>query len=67
MIAIADRFLAGALRPPLTVPEAGRRYAALLSPELYHLSVEQMGWSPADLQDWLTGILQADVLGAGPR
>jgi len=64
--AIAAEFLADALRPSLTVPEAGRRYAALLSPELYHLSVEQMGWSPADLQEWLTGILQVDLLIAGP-
>jgi AcrR family transcriptional regulator len=64
VIGLAERFLDGALRPGLTPHDAGLRYATLLSPELYHLSVEQLGWTPAALQEWLTGMLEAELLGA---
>jgi AcrR family transcriptional regulator len=59
---LARQLLAGALRPGLTPEAAGLRYAALLSPELYHLSVEQLGWTPDALRDWLTGMLEVELL-----
>jgi hypothetical protein len=43
--AIAAEYLHGALRPGLTVEEADQRYAALVSPEMYHLLVVELGWT----------------------
>lgn len=60
--ALARQFLTGALRPGLTPETAGLRYATLLSPELYHLSIEQLGWTPPALQEWLTGLLETELL-----
>lgn len=62
VVALAGEFLSGALRPGLTPETAGLRYATLLSPELYHLSVEELGWTPTALQEWLTAMLQAELL-----
>jgi AcrR family transcriptional regulator len=62
VIELADRFLGDALRTGLTARTAGLRYATLLSPELYHLSVEQLGWTPAALQEWLSAVLEGDLL-----
>lgn len=62
VVELAGRFLDGALRPGLTSETAGLRYATLLSPELYHLSVEQLGWRPAALQEWLTAMLETELL-----
>jgi hypothetical protein len=64
--AIAAEYLHGALRPGLTVEEADQRYAALVSPEMYHLLVVELGWTPQAHQQWLTQLLGAELLaGAG--
>jgi hypothetical protein len=60
--AIAAEYLHGALRPGLTVEEADQRYAALVSPEMYHLLVVELGWTPQAHQQWLTQLLGAELL-----
>jgi AcrR family transcriptional regulator len=58
------RFLAGDLRPGLSVEEAGERYSALASPELYYLLTVELGWSAERHRTWLTELLESDLLGA---
>ena len=53
------------LRPGLTVSEAGQRYCALASPDLYHLLVSELGWTPERHRRWLTQLLGAELLGPG--
>jgi AcrR family transcriptional regulator len=53
------------LRPGMTVIEAGQRYCALASPDLYHLLVSELGWTPAQHRKWLTQLLEAELLGPG--
>jgi AcrR family transcriptional regulator len=62
--AIAAEYLYGALRPGLTVEEAAQRYAALVSPEMYHLLVVELGWTPQAHQQWLTQLLGVELLAA---
>ena len=50
------------LRPGLSPEEAGQRYCALTSPELYHLLTVQIGWTPAEHQRWVTRLLHAELL-----
>jgi hypothetical protein len=40
-----QRYLSQHLRPGLSVAEAGQRYCALASPELYHLLTVELGWT----------------------
>jgi AcrR family transcriptional regulator len=58
-------YLAEDLRPGLTAEQAGERYVALASPELYHLLTAQLGWTPDAHRSWLTGLLEAELLGPG--
>lgn len=51
------------LRPGLTVSEAGLRYCALASPDLYHLLVSELGWTSDRHRKWLTQLLGAELLG----
>lgn len=60
-----DAYLAGALRPGLTVREAGERYATLFSPELYTLVTVGLGWSPEQHRRWLGRLAEDDLLGPG--
>jgi len=57
------RYLAEHLRPGLSVNEAGERYCALTSPELYHLLTIELTWTPQQHQTWLTQLLHAELLG----
>jgi AcrR family transcriptional regulator len=57
------RYLAGDLRPGLTVPAAGERYCALASPELFHVLTAQLRWPAEDHRAWLIDLLRADLLG----
>jgi AcrR family transcriptional regulator len=57
------RYLGSALRPGLSVSEAGERYCALTSPELYHLLTVEFGWTAARHQSWLSSLLDAELLG----
>ena len=57
------RYLGDALRPGLTVAEAGQRYCALAGPELYHLLTVEMSWTAGQHQTWLTALLRTELLG----
>lgn len=57
------RYLAGALRPGLSVTEAGQRYCALAGPELYHLLTVEMSWTAEHHQTWLTELMRSELLG----
>ncbi len=59
------QFLAGHLRAGLTVEQAAQRYSALLSPELHHLLTTELGWAADQHQQWVTALLEADLLGRG--
>jgi hypothetical protein len=62
----ACRYLAGHPRPGLSVDEAGERYCALASPELYHALTVEFGWTADQHRTWLADLLETDLLGA-PR
>jgi AcrR family transcriptional regulator len=51
------------LRRGLSVAEAGQRYCALASPELYHVLTVEFGWSAEQHQRWLTDLLRVELLG----
>jgi AcrR family transcriptional regulator len=57
--------LDGELRRGLSVSEAGQRYCALTSPELYHLLTVEFGWTADQHRAWLTMLLEIELL--GPR
>jgi AcrR family transcriptional regulator len=50
------------LRPGLSVEEAGQRYCVLASPELYYLLTVELDWTPDRHREWLTGLLEAELL-----
>jgi AcrR family transcriptional regulator len=58
------RYLGSALRPDLSVSEAGERYCALTSPELYHVLTVEFGWTAARHRSWLTSLLSTELLGS---
>jgi hypothetical protein len=57
------RFLADDLKPGLTITEAGERYCALASPELYNLLTSELRWTTDQYRDWLTHLLTVELLG----
>ena len=57
------QFLAGHLRTGLTVEQAAQHYSALLSPDLHHLVIQGMSWPDAQYQQWVTALLETDLLG----
>jgi AcrR family transcriptional regulator len=59
------RYLRDDLRAGLSASEAGERYCALASPELYHLLTVELGWTADQHRVWLTDLLQIELL--GPR
>ena len=62
------RFLGDALAPELSIPEAGERYCALASPDLYYLLTVELSWTAQQHREWLTRLLETDLLGpARPR
>jgi AcrR family transcriptional regulator len=56
------RYFGDALRPGLTVAEAGERYCALASPELYHVLTVELGWTAEQHRAWLTQLLRTELL-----
>jgi AcrR family transcriptional regulator len=54
--------LRGDLRPGLSPREAGQRYCALASPELYYLLTVQFDWTPAKYRRWLSELLESELL-----
>jgi AcrR family transcriptional regulator len=57
------RHLRGHLRKGLSYAEAGQRYCALASPELYQMLTVDFGWAPGRHQQWLTHLLEGELLG----
>lgn len=60
------RYLGGALRDGLSISDAGHRYCALASPELYYLLTVEFGWTAERHRRWLTDLLAAELLGTLP-
>jgi AcrR family transcriptional regulator len=58
-------YFGDALRPGLTVAEAGERYCALASPELYHVLTVELGWTAEQHRAWLTQLLRTELLAPG--
>jgi hypothetical protein len=54
--------LADDLRPGLTIEESTDTFLALLSPELYDLLRNHLGWSAQRWIGWLTRILESELL-----
>ena len=59
-------YLGSDLVPGLSVVEAGQRYCALASPELYHMLTVEFGWKPPRHRKWLTELLARELLDARP-
>jgi AcrR family transcriptional regulator len=55
-------YLGDELKPGLSVVEAGERYCALASPELYHLLTVEFAWTADQHQEWLTHLLHTELL-----
>ena len=60
--AVVRDYLHDALRPALSIEEAGERFCALSSPELYHLVVAELGWTPGHHEAWLAQLLEKELL-----
>ena len=56
------RYLKDDLRPELSVAQAGQRYSALASPELYYLLTVEFGWTPLKHRTWITKLLVSELL-----
>ena len=54
--------LGGHLREGLSVSEAGQRYCALTSPELYNTLTVEFGWTADQHRTWLTDLLKTELL-----
>lgn len=57
------RTLPAGVRPPLTWDQATERFAALASPEMHHLLTVELGWRLVQHRNWLTAIVDNDLLG----
>jgi AcrR family transcriptional regulator len=57
------RYLGQDLKPGLSMDEAGQRYCALTSPELYHTLTVEFGWTAEQHEQWLTDLLGTELLG----
>jgi AcrR family transcriptional regulator len=55
-------YLGDQLRPGLSVAEAGERYCALASPELYHVLTVDFGWTADQHREWLTQLVRTQLL-----
>jgi AcrR family transcriptional regulator len=56
------RTLPEGVRRGLSWRQATERFAALASPELHHLLTVQLGWTPHQYRDWLTELLDTELL-----
>ncbi|HKA85385.1 MAG TPA: helix-turn-helix domain-containing protein [Acidimicrobiales bacterium] len=55
-------YLGDDLRPGLSVAEAGERYCALASPDLYHVLTVDFGWTADRHRAWLTQLVRTQLL-----
>lgn len=51
------------LRAGLSIAEAGQRYCALASPELYYVLTVEFDWRADQHKKWLTDMLETELLG----
>lgn len=58
--------LGGHLRRGVSVEEAGQRYCALTSPELYQMLTVEFGWTAGRHREWLADLLQRELLEPDP-
>lgn len=56
------RYLGDELKLGLSTAEAGERYCALASPDLYNLLTVEMHWTAEHHQHWLTDLLRTELL-----
>jgi AcrR family transcriptional regulator len=57
------KYVGADLREGMSVPDAGQRYCALAGPELYYTLTVEFGWSADRHREWLTELLQTELLG----
>jgi AcrR family transcriptional regulator len=62
MTGLMTELLAGCLRPGLSVEDAAESFLALLSPEMYHLLRNDLGWTADRWVEWLTRVLGNELL-----
>jgi AcrR family transcriptional regulator len=55
-------YLGGHLKQGLSISDAGERYCALASPELYYTLTVEFGWTAEQHRRWLTELLQTELL-----
>src|SRR5262245_22047873 len=60
-------YLADDLRLGLSIEQAGQRYNALASPELYYLLTAELGWTRDQHREWLTELLTTQLLAPPSR
>ena len=56
------KYLGDDLRAGLSVDQAGQRYCALASPELYQLLTVELGWTADQHRSWLADLLKTELL-----
>ena len=65
--ALVDEVIgAGSLRAGCDRDHAVATFFATVNSHCYQLLARQLGWSPADWQEWLTAVLGRELLGTGP-
>jgi AcrR family transcriptional regulator len=57
------RYVGENLRKGLSVAEAGERYCALTSPDIYYLLTVELGWTADRHRRWLSELIVAELLG----
>ena len=58
------RYLGRSLRSGLSAAAAGERYCTLASPELYQILTIEFGWTAEQHREWITRLLEAELLRA---
>ncbi|MDP9464691.1 MAG: hypothetical protein M3P52_08715, partial [Actinomycetota bacterium] len=61
------RYLGDELQSGLSIAEAGQRYCALASPDLYNLLTVELRWTREHHQVWLTNLMRTELLGPHRR
>jgi AcrR family transcriptional regulator len=56
------QYLGDHLREGMSVSDAGQRYCALASPELYYVLTVEFGWTANQHRKWLTDLLEIELL-----
>ena len=59
---LLQTFIGDALRLGLSIDEAAQRYCVISSPEMHHLLIGQLGWTPEDHEGWFAEMVERDLL-----